>query len=185
MFKPGFSESRTSTGYLSDDDPSIFSLFLEWVYGHHLTSVTAAAMALPNNSLFFMDRVKLYIFAEKICMDELCDYTITNLMSILQHYERSPTVQQMREACKGSAVGSPIRKFMCYNLLFHLKTEAEDSHWMSRALSDALVEVPDLCFDFMKLSREVSRVGCPKNMAKCGFHKHGEGVECGFRGIML
>jgi hypothetical protein len=185
MFKSGFSETTTSTAYLPEDDPDVFSLFLEWVYGHRLTPVTAAAMALPNNSHFFMDRVKLYVFAEKICLDELCDYTMSNLMSLLQQYERSPTIQQMREAYEGTAVGSPIRRFMCLSLLFHAKNEDEDSHWTSKLLSEALVGVPDLCFDFMGLVREGGRLADPKKMGKCGFHKHAEGEECQYKGIML
>jgi len=185
MFTGGFTESATFSAYHPEDDPEVFSLFLEWVYGRQFAPVTEANMKEPSNSHFFMYRVKLYIFAEKLCLDELCDYTITNLMSLLQQYARSPTVQQMREAYKGSAVDSPMRKFMCYNFYLHLKTGVEASHWMSKALSDALVAVPDLCFDFMKLSREVNRVENPKRMAKCAFHKHAEGEECAYKGIML
>jgi hypothetical protein len=69
---------------------------------------------------------------------------------------------------------------MCFSLYFHAKTGDEDSHWTKRALSVVLVQVPDLCFDFMGLVREGGRVGDPKRMGKCRFHKHGEEAECGF-----
>lgn len=186
MFNSTFAESRTLSASLPEDDPDIFSLFLEWVYTKHFTPVTPAMMNEQGNSVLFMNRVKLYIFAEKLCLDELCDYTMSNLISLLKEYNRSPSVPQMREAYKGSAQESPIRRFMCMNFYYHLKSQDENSHWSTKSLSEVLVQVPELCKDFLGLEREWStkkgEMGAPKEMRVCGFHKHGEGRGCGVRG---
>lgn len=118
---------------------------------------------------------------------------MTNLISNLKYYERTPSREGMILAYKETRVGSPLRKYMSSALYYVMKYETEDSPWSTDALCETLKGVDDLLFDLIVVTRklETSMPAATKKSVdpriglKCRFHSHPENAECPLKGDIL
>jgi hypothetical protein len=183
MFSSGFAVTISQSASLPEDDPDTFSLFLEWVYGGRFAQLV---YSVQDGGGPFFHRVKLYVVAEKLCLGELADYTMMNLMSNLQQFKICPNVMLMKVAYTGTAAGSTIRNFMCSYLHYLMKTKHE--YWWVQIIRDTLAGIPELLYDFIQLVRENegnSKLVDLVEMPKCTFHKHSKGADCAYKGKLL
>ncbi|KAF4624291.1 hypothetical protein G7Y89_g13882 [Cudoniella acicularis] len=193
MFSSGFIESEEGHATLPDEDPAIFSLFVEWLYGNGRLSPVDISKSTTSSGPV-IDRIKLYGFAERICLIELADYLMTNLISNLRHYERSPSKEGMKLAYVETRQGSPLRKYMANSLYFIMKFDGEDTPWSSRALCDTLRAsgADDLLFDLIQVTRKhevdskaLKYSADPRIGSKCRWHAHADGAPCLLQGEIL
>ncbi|KAH8687274.1 hypothetical protein BGZ60DRAFT_5201 [Tricladium varicosporioides] len=213
MFNSGFIESEQNLAKLSDVDPSIFALFIEYLYGNGRLPPVDIKVSTTNSGPV-IDRIKLYGFAEKICLTTLADYLITNLISNLRHYERSPSREGILLTYQVTRPGSPLRQFMAASLYFIMRFDTEETPWSSRALAECLrgEGTEDLVVDLVRITRRLEVEGRaphgviggggkgsaggggvgteywgvdPRRGSKCRWHTHERGVECGLQGEIL
>lgn len=181
MFTSGFAETASQSASLPEDKPDILGLFLEWVYGGR---VLHAATWTRKTSMG--NKIHLYNFAEKICLDELADFTMTSLMSDLREGRSLVGIFAVKMTYRETPAGSPLRKFLCHGIHYVTHTTKEGANWPAKTLCDALTEVPELLQDFIEISRELGgTIENPTEMPKCKFHKHAKGAECAYKESML
>ncbi|TVY56447.1 hypothetical protein LSUE1_G009731 [Lachnellula suecica] len=185
MFESGFAETSSQSANLPEDSPTVFALFLEWLYGGCFAPLDVQYVK-DHGSASVEQRIMLYTFAEKICLDQLADCTMSSHLSTLKLGNWSANAADMKLGYNGSVTGSPIRKFMCCSLLYLVKHGPENS-WPSHKLFHALT-IPDLAQDFIELMRKMdaegkekrSQIVQPRDMPTCKFHKHPKGAKCPF-----
>ena len=184
MFTGGFKETKGKSATLLEDDPVVFSAFLQWVYGGKRLApvIMQPGTAVPPD---FIPRIELYGFAEKYCITELTDYIMTNIMSTLCHYE--PDVEEIVAAYENTRSKSPLRAFMSDNLYFIAKVAPEESYWSSSRIGDGINRNGDLATDFILLFKKHDGKGVrrPSKQPKCTYHTHAEGAECAFKDEIL
>jgi hypothetical protein len=192
MFDSGFIEAEENKGSLPEEDPIVFSLFLEYLYGGgRLAPVDIERSTTTAGPV--IDRIKLYGFAEKICLPDLADYIITNFISNLAYYERTPSKDGMKVAYAVTKPGSPLRNYMCHSLYYISKFEDEEGPWSPRELCDTLKEVDDLLYDLIVITRTHERNRStttkrsidPRVGSKCRWHSHPPGAICMLQGEIL
>jgi hypothetical protein len=69
MFRTGFQEALNKSAELPEDDPQAFDCFLRWLYAGTLPLIDMAKSFPTSGPLW--DRIKLYYFKEKYCIDIL------------------------------------------------------------------------------------------------------------------
>ncbi|KAH6682664.1 hypothetical protein B0J14DRAFT_574116 [Halenospora varia] len=187
MFNSSFIESEQNLAKLPDVDPSIFALFIEYLYGNSRLSPVNIKVSTTNSGPV-IDRIKLYGFAEKICLTGLADYIITNLISNLRHYERSPSREGILLAYHVTRPGSPLRQFMAASLYFIMRFDTEETPWSSRAR----LEVEGRALNGGIGGGKGGAGGGteywgvdPRRGSKCRWHAHERGVDCGLQGEIL
>ncbi|CAG8979576.1 hypothetical protein HYALB_00010777 [Hymenoscyphus albidus] len=192
MFSSGFLEAEEKSGSLPDEEPIVFALFLEYLYGGGRLSPVDVTLSTQSSGPI-VDRIKLYGFAERICLVELADYVMTNLISNLKHYERTPSREGILLAYKETRTGSSLRRYMSSALYYVMKYETEDSPWTAEALCETLKEVDDLLYDLIVVTRKheahippaTKKSVDPRIGSKCRFHSHPENAVCLLKGDIL
>jgi hypothetical protein len=81
-FTGKFKEGEEGVIYLPEDAPDVVALFIEWVYQSSIT--------FRFTEWQFYSLVKLYVFAQKICVVDLADRVMNHLQ---KNYELSPTTK--------------------------------------------------------------------------------------------
>jgi hypothetical protein len=192
MFDSGFIEAEENSGFLPDEDPIVFSLFLEYIYGGgRLGPVDIERSTTATGPV--IDRIKLYGFAERIGLVDLADYIMTNLVSNLAYYERTPSKDGMKLAYEVTKPGSPLRNYMSHSLYYIMKFDDDESAWSTRTLCDTLKETDDLLFDLVAVTRKheasqpasIKRSIDPRVGSKCRWHSHPDGKHCLLQGDIL
>jgi len=131
MFRDGgFIESVDQTASFPEDDPAIFSLFLEWLYTKNLAPINVANSTETSGPL--VDLMRLYQFADKLCLLELADYAITILVSNYDHHHLPPSQFAMKLAYEITGAGSGLRAFMVNFLFFRV----EQNKWGTKELCE-------------------------------------------------
>jgi hypothetical protein len=87
MFNGGFLEATEMKAILPEDDPVVYGLLLEWVYSGCYAKLDIKDHTSSSGP--FIERIKLYAFAEKICLVPLMDYTMTTLISNYHHHMKA------------------------------------------------------------------------------------------------
>lgn len=130
MFLRGFKEGKEKSATLPEDDPQIFDLFPQWIYGQKRLLPAKTLPDVGRAGTDFTMRIKLYGFAEKYCIKELANYLVTNIMSVCDQYGEFPHAQEMLLAYEcTSSQKSPLRLLMISFLQFIIENEKEGSPW--------------------------------------------------------
>ncbi|KAG9237829.1 hypothetical protein BJ875DRAFT_113722 [Amylocarpus encephaloides] len=192
MFEGGFMEFEQNSCTLPEEDPIIFGLFIEYLYGGgRLGPIDIEKSTTTNGPV--VDRIKLYGYAEKICFVEMADYIMTNLVSTFHHYLRTPSKEGIRLAYSVTKPGSPIRKYMSQSLWYIMKY-VDESSWSPDVVCEILRGVDDLLLDVVVAGRGrksnnyfmgEKRNTDPRLYSKCEWHAHPRGAACALQGEIL
>ncbi|TVY80459.1 hypothetical protein LSUE1_G005344 [Lachnellula suecica] len=126
MFCGQFLESEQQSATLPEDDPIVFNLFLMWVYGDgSLAPVDFSKNTVDSGPI--LDRIKLYGFAEKICLTELSDYLMTTLISNLSLQNRTLSLASVTSAYELTRPESPSRKYISHSLTLTVKLSGPET----------------------------------------------------------
>jgi len=175
MFEGRFKEAVEQKADLPDDNPAAFSLFVEWLYGSRYTQIDIDKRT--SNSGLFVDRIRLYAFAEKICLNSLMNYTITTLMSNYKEHVCFPTAAAATLAYELCPVGSRLRRFMSNCLAQIIKVEFVDPKaWAPDEIAVAMMGSQNLTFDVLQLlhGKDHKIMLVALYMEKCHFHTPGK-----------
>jgi hypothetical protein len=92
--------------------------------------------------------MKLYQFAEKICLYDLADYAITTMISTYCHHRKHPSPFSIKLTYQVTAPGSPLRTFMAEHL--HYRNMKGKSYDLV-TLCETFIGCEDLISDFVGL----------------------------------
>ncbi|KAF7956580.1 hypothetical protein EAE96_003914 [Botrytis aclada] len=160
MFNSGFSESKTNSAVLREDNTEAFDVLVGWVYSNRLPPY--------DNS---WDPVEVYILADKICLTELMDEVMDALQTkfllispeALVIYNRLPK-------------GSKLRLFALDVVTFDFSTSRRNNLTL---LVDVNAKNEEFALDFLtRIQRYVgSRTAFPSpyKSDSCAYHCHEEG----------
>jgi hypothetical protein len=186
MFQEGgFIESVDDTATLPEDDPATFSLFLEWLYTARLAPLDISKSTQTSGP--FVNRIKLYQFAHKLCLLNLADYTMTNMMSNYDHHNGCPSQFAVSLAYRITGPGSHLRSYMLHNLLF----QAETGKLGTQELCRAFIGNEDLIIDYISIKDKwddnpsVDVRSDPQKKSRCLWHYHEKDGECAFKDEIL
>ena len=112
MFNSGFKETYDQAAKLPDIDPETFELFLEWAYRGSFRPIDMIKSSPTEGPI--VDRIKLYGWAERMCMPDLMDYIVTSMMAAFRKYNDGLSYTGSRmiyQATAGkSSSEAPLRK---------------------------------------------------------------------------
>lgn len=187
MLNGSFMEAGEQRAELPEDDCDVFNLFLEWLYIRRLPAIDVAVhdkfkLSNPNKSPF-IHRIKLYCFAEKLCLSSLMDYTMTVLMESYLTLRRLPSFAAMDQIYKHTSSSSPLRRFVAMNAHYIIVTMDDTDHsgyWNTTDLTAVMNANSDLVADVLKLMRKTykAEVFSPKMLKPCLFHVHEKDGSC-------
>jgi hypothetical protein len=72
----GFKEGKECKIFLSDEIPIIFDMFIEWAY--------EADIKMPTEADTMAPLVQLWVFADKYCVEELMNDTISKIAEYIE-----------------------------------------------------------------------------------------------------
>src|SRR5450756_2353201 len=145
MLSGGYKEMIEQTVRLPEDDADAFSLFMEWLYLGHLSPVKLDHHTTTSGPIY--NRIKLYCFAEKHCLVDLMDYTMSSLMSNYTKHTRLPTIEVMQYVYENTVVGSKLRAFIARSLRYIISELSGSSFWPSEKLGRLMMDVEELTMD--------------------------------------
>ncbi|KAL5113617.1 hypothetical protein ACEQ8H_008510 [Pleosporales sp. CAS-2024a] len=101
--KPEWTSAREGKPIdLSDQDPSTFEEYVQWLYSHHIDTSTAESVQLA----------KMYALGETLMHVEFQDAVIEALMTICEERDKYPTGEQINIIYEGTMPNSPARKLL-------------------------------------------------------------------------
>lgn len=176
----GFKEAIENTVRMPEDDPDAFNLFVEWLYMGRLQPVNIDKHTTTGGPIF--DRIKLYCFAEKHCLGDLMDYTMSSLMSNYTKYKKLPTFAAMTYAYQHTAAGSKLPFFVAHALRYIISDLSGVAYWPSEEIDRIMVDIEELMMDVLPLMRSDRQhemvPWSPAYLQKCTFHMHEKGDAC-------
>jgi hypothetical protein len=179
-FNGGFKE-KEGTMELPEDGPSAFDLFVELLY--------SGIVPDGNSTEYFIQPHKLYVFAEKHCLNELANKTMDKIQTVHHSYFDAHTSPPLAAyVFNNTAPDSPIRKFSIEALASYFW---DGSSWIpDKACLELLLshanEQSNLILDYFSYLRDRSeedvaivhprhRIGAEKT---CEFRRHAENETC-------
>ncbi|TVY82764.1 hypothetical protein LSUE1_G003296 [Lachnellula suecica] len=104
---------REGIMHLPEETSEAFGLFVDYLYRGTVPSVSSQA---------HLERLlKLFVFAEKLCMHELCNETIDTIRDLCSMYAAAKITSVMvGYLYKNTFTDSPIRTWSLDDLLFHI-----------------------------------------------------------------
>jgi hypothetical protein len=187
MFKRGFKEEKEQRATIPEEDPIIFDMFVEWLYQDRISKFDMALSTETSGP--FIDRIKLYEYGVKICLPELQDFAMSNIMSRYVTHRRDPSFQAIILAYKVARAASPLREFMAKTLVQLIGSD-DTSAYATKTAADIVMETPDLVRDMIRITgvynKNPDMQGVrPWTLPKCEFHAHPPGAECAYKGDVL
>jgi len=180
MFSSDFKEVVESTVRMPEDDPDVFNLFVQWLYAARLCVPDMTKNTATSGPMW--TRFKLYCFAEKICLPELMDYTMSSIMSACVRGDKSPSIEVMRMVYGGTKQGSRLRLFTAHVLHFLIRNGGDLGPWPSSKLAQVMNEHEDLTVNVLQLLRDNSKAPShPGHYPKCMFHVHTKNHTCKYK----
>jgi hypothetical protein len=176
-FTGKFKEGEEGVIYLPEDAPDVVALFIEWVYQSSIT--------FRFTEWQFYSLVKLYVFAQKICVVDLADRVMNHLQ---KNYELSPTTKVQYISMSAKIVGyvykntqsqSKLRDFCLHVFAWDLCRNGNSPLPPAYRLD----ELRDLSYDFLMdyiiyLSMNRSRILPPGQLRfGCTYHSHTPATE--------
>ncbi|KAF7922965.1 hypothetical protein EAE99_007156 [Botrytis elliptica] len=193
----GFQESHSSCMDMPEDDPEAFELFVHWLYRGEVRRATKCTDSVQ----FF----QLYIFAEKLCLNELANKTMDAIQAIIKDLDDPPqcTLEQMDGVWRNTSSTSPLRKWLIHVLIFDVW--GHDYVWDDEGsgtpeektlpvITEVLISFWQLFKDhedlyasfFTQLHKHPEGNSPPcafdfNDSRPCTYHRHSEGEVCHFK----
>lgn len=174
-----FRESAIRTIELKEEDPEVFSKFLEWIYfGDY--EITAGK---ELDELF-----SLYIFADKIQTSRLKNEIIDKLMSIAETTERQKLSEaHIRLVFANTPSASKLRDWIVRDAYFNdVRYFDDEFRELSKDHPDFFFQLGGALAGASKLARASTprkssyKIGVFPTCPNCHFHEHDEDAYCEF-----
>ena len=188
IFQGNGAEASTGRLSLPNDDPRIFSIFLDYLYRGQILDTgkpsTAAARLAHARTM-----VSTYILAEKLCINDLMNMTIDRLRDTsLQHLTDPKTAMGLVSLIYGNTHSkSELRKLYASHTAWILAKVAVFGS-MVEVVATVARDIPDFGADILMAhfslkslsseSQTTSPVAAPGQMPKCSFHVHEASKSC-------
>jgi hypothetical protein len=186
-FSGSFKESE-GVLRLPEESPGVFSLFIDWLY--------RSRIAHTNSGRHWVNLFNLYIFAEKLCLNELANRTmdrIRHTYALLSSALVTPALAS--HVYRKTFTDSPLRIFCIEALAYQfcmLDGVAIDQHIPSDEHLEQILEQgrdnSDFFLDYFRYLREYEgkqlnfpgQKGADFNheMSECKFHRHAKDEDC-------
>ncbi|KAM0141390.1 hypothetical protein ACHAP3_002253 [Botrytis cinerea] len=186
----GFKESQECSMDMPEDEPGVFEYFMHWLY----RGTVPEAKALED----FEQLLGVYIFAEKLCVNELANKAIDAIQAITKSgkFHQLPDCKLYADNIwKNTSPTSPLRKWCIHELVYDswdieasLEEKKKNAFLLDMAELITLWELfkdhRDLYVSFFAQVQKYSADDLPEcpfqeeNWDDCYFHRHSEGEVC-------
>ncbi|KAK6615873.1 ankyrin repeat-containing protein [Botrytis cinerea] len=186
----GFKESQECSMDMPEDEPGVFEYFMHWLY----RGTVPEAKALED----FDQLLGVYIFAEKLCVNDLANKAIDAIQAITKSgkFHQVPDCKVHADNIwKNTSPTSPLRKWCIHELVYNswdieasLEKKKKKAFLLDMAELITLWELfkdhRDLYVSFFAQVQKHSAddlPDCPfqeENWDDCYFHRHSEGEVC-------
>jgi len=174
-----FSEAKSNTMDLPDEDPETFDLFVHWLYHSTLPPIPdaritdAAELTVAEWSYY-----GLYCLGEKWCINALKNQTIDRIREF--HNSRATTIHPCHiESCYArTSESSLLRRYVIESTAFALRSPFHKAY---KAELRAHVEDADFLYDLMDECMKLIDLGGfdnPNLRPHCDFHEPVQGNHC-------
>lgn len=172
MFNGGFEEAANKSAGLPEDDPESFDSFSRWLYRDKLDEMDLSAPKTDSGPLW--DRIKLYCFAEKYCIDSLADIAMDTIIPAYSDENFTPSAHSMCLVYDNTSEGSRLRLYMARSFAYRLVCLHVD---VPRELLERLASISDFPRDVFSILLKGTPIH-PNNLARCNYHRHGKDRIC-------
>jgi hypothetical protein len=169
--------------YLPDDSPGPFSIFIDWLY--------RSTIPPGHTEEYFNNLFKLYIFASKLCLNELADGAIDRIRDMVHKYDNNADITPalVDFVYSKTSTESPLRTYCIHGLAFNLW----DHCFPPIPARQELAAIWQLCrdhkeffeefFTYIKFHETADGVPDPSHNGSyksksCFFHRHGDQEQC-------
>jgi hypothetical protein len=188
MFAGGFKEAHENTAYFPEDKPEVFALLIEWFYKDSYQQIPENA-SLPVVRGMLRLRLEVYALADKLCMLDLADYTMTSYLSAYALHRMSSSAITVNLAYDLLDSSSPMLRYHQDHVYFALVviTPGSNMSWSSINRASNLVANPELLeavLDRLHRREQASLRETAVDPVKypCKYHHHPNGEErCAYR----
>jgi len=173
MFNGGFKEAVKNSADLPDDEPETFDSFLKWLYRgtfDEIDKVTANSKSGP-----MWERIKLYCFAEKYCINVLADSAMDTIIEGFTGI--CIRADSICLAYSNTSHGAALRSYMATGFAFELAVLAQNN---TEEELGRLANINDFSRDVFCLLAGGKRkpLKNPDRLPRCDFHRHGRDKPC-------
>ena len=180
MFSGDFKEVIESAVRMPEDDADAFDLFVQWLYSGRLEYPDMALNTSTSGPMW--NRFNLHCFAEKICLPDLMDYTMSSIMSACARGDKSPSLAVIGMVYGSTTHGSKLRQFFAHTVHFMIRNGGDLGPWPSSKLAQVMTDHEDLTLGVLQLLRNNSGPpSSPGQYQKCMFHVHGKEHACKYK----
>lgn len=169
--KKEWKASETAEITLSEDDPEIFELFVNFIYHQQLKSDIE-----PNSHPDFPQLISLYILADKLQVAKLKNAVMDALHAKRDEGHIAPSPILVKEAYKNTTEGSLLRKYLVDIWAY---TAVSIVHGIWESIENYSGE---FLFDLAKLQTERLHQSFPTTApwkrSMCAYHEHITGFPC-------
>jgi hypothetical protein len=173
MFNGSFEEAAKKSADLPADEPETFDSFLQWLYRATLDKIDKTTVNSKGGSMW--NRIKLYCFADKYCIDVLADSTMDTIIDGFTGV--SIRADSICLAYNNTSQGAALRSYMstgfAYELLMKFGKNTEEDLRRLANISDFSLDV----FTVM-INPETKTPTNPDHLSKCIHHRHGKDKPC-------
>ena len=169
--KKQWKEGMSGEIELPEDDPNIFSVYLEWLYSRKLTLVYDPSTTDATDPLF-TELASLYVFGEKVQDDNFCDTIVTQILHATNRLNKFPCSAANHIIYEGTPETSPARR-----LLVHLTVEHGTPDWIDRDEQDHADFLIDLARELLARRKDLGAEDTSVEVC-CRWHKHESQHEC-------
>jgi hypothetical protein len=179
----GAFRERDGVIHLPEEDSGSFALFVDWLYRFTVPH--------SNTREHFINLFKLYVFAEKLCVNELANQTIDQIRCTMSHNNKARiTVPLTSYIYKNTFDDSPIRNWCIQNLAYELWERGHKStipgEGKLKLILDLNQSQSDLVMDYFaflrthpnSITRRETEPGKNCQFNLCEFHRHGPKERC-------
>ncbi|KAH6671062.1 hypothetical protein B0J14DRAFT_702117 [Halenospora varia] len=132
---------------LNDTSPSVFKLFIEWVYKEKLPKATARMQPLVQSQKL-RDLCQLYSFSTNYNLEhQLCNAIMDRIQDAFLIIGKLPDVSLARTIYKSAPPESQLRKFCAASLVAHLRSPSYNNNG---SLQELLKEDQEMFSDFIE-----------------------------------
>jgi hypothetical protein len=181
MFNSGFKEAIENVARLSEEDPVLFDVLVEWVYSPSLYQTGELAKVKNSTNTFVpsWDALGFYNLAEKFCLPQLQDAIMDALITYQAKNNELPSIEFARRVYKTIGVSSTMSRYVMHTMCYILHVGLFDG-WPTYEMATLFREAPAFAYHYLIFVQVygLREVPDPRKLQSCAFHMHGLGSPC-------
>lgn len=188
----GFLESQTKTASLPDDSEKVFDQFAAWLYSNNPALTTPKPNSSPSLPLLdislstatsgpIWERLELYLFAQKYCIDALSDACIDSIRLAFKAQTDYPSTEAILMVYANTSSSAGLRLYIARTLAYCLTVVKPKTLTLADLTLLAGVNSGDFAADVFRVLLEEKKgesVKHPNEYPVCDYHSHRKGKLC-------